>query len=923
MRPARMTVLLAAGLSTLLGLPAGTAAAEPPNYLYVNNAANSGCSDTGTGTQDVPYCSISAGARAVQPGQTVRIAPGLSYDEAVTIDRSGDPGKPITFSVETREGAPGSMDLNRPLTISGASHVVLRGWGTKKGVKVSRSDDVLLERLSGGDTEGSLVVGDRSTDVRVIRSGLSQARIEGGSQRTVLSRNLFGFGAVAGPAITIVDAPGTVITNNTVTGECGPIVSVAGGSTGSALFNNVLESVVVSGCRAPKEPQGGISVSQTAAEGTRADYNLITGTPGRTVIPYNWSGTAYPTLAEYQAATGQGAHDIVSPSRDGVGLIEGSPTIDSADATAPGALPTDLYGHPAEDDARVPNTGRDGGYLDRGAYEFGDVLSAVEPMELDRTWAPAGTQVTVKAATNSRWPTALVYTVDFGDGTAPVTTRQGAADRMTAAHVYTSPCECVVKVTAVNGIGTRVSASRPTRVGPAGPLTAAFTATPVLLPSDAPAADIAPFTLSIDPSTTAAPWQVSGVDVDFGDGASQHIDGLQPVRHTYRTSGDYEVSVTVTDVKGARSTSRRSVKVDYAPSGYVAVEPFRLLDTRTAHTPLRGGEPLAVQLPAGTAVPGHELSSGMTAAVLNVTVTDSTEEAHLTVWPAGQPRPASSNVNVVAGGTSANTVTVPVGTEGKVLAQLNSGSASLVIDFVGYYQPNAGERFTPLPPTRLRDTRASGVPLSESVFFTVKIAGLAGIPADATAVALNLTSTGATSNSHIAVYPDPAHRAATSNLNPEPGKDKSNQVIVPVGPQGIVALHINTGSTHVILDAVGYYGKDGKALFTPTLPRRLADTRNTGKVAPGTATTVSGLPADAVGAVLNITATDATAPTFLTAYGYGATRPEASSLNTRPDATVPNHVTTPVGEGGRVSIWNSHGGSTHVITDVLGYFTKK
>ncbi|MFD7835267.1 hypothetical protein [Streptomyces sp. NPDC059761] len=104
------------------------------------------------------------------------------------------------------------------------------------------------------------------------------------------------------------------------------------------------------------------------------------------------------------------------------------------------------------------------------------------------------------------------------------------------------------------------------------------------------------------------------------------------------------MSVTVTDVKGARSASRRSVKVDYAPSGYVAVEPFRLLDTRTAHTPLRGGEPLAVQLPAGTAVPGHEPSSGMTAAPLNVTVTDSTQEAHLTVWPAGQPRPASSNV---------------------------------------------------------------------------------------------------------------------------------------------------------------------------------------------------------------------------------------------------------------------------------------
>ncbi|WP_405959051.1 PKD domain-containing protein [Streptomyces sp. NBC_00868] len=919
MRPTRMTVLLTAGLVTLLGIPA-VAAAETPTDLYVNNGQGSGCRDSGAGTQDVPFCSISAAAKVVKPGQTVRIVSGADIDEAVTIDRSGDPGKPITFTTDARDGSRGWADLHQPLTISGASHVVLRGVDATKGVTVSRSDDVVLERISGSNS-GGLAVGEGSTDVRAIRSGLARVRIDGGSQRTVLSRNLIGFGENAASTLTVVDAPGTVITNNSISGECGPIVSVGGGSTGSALFNNVLNSIIVSGCRAPKEPMGGIAVAQAAAAGTRTDYNLITGNPGLTMVPYNWSGTGYRTLAEFQAASGQGAHDILTPSRDSVGLIEGSPTIDSADATAPGVLLTDRYENPAVDDPRVPNTGKDGGHLDRGADEFSDIMSAVEPMELDETWAPVGTKVTVKAATNSRWPTALVYTVDFGDGTAPVVTRQGDADHITAAHVYTSPCDCAVKVTAVNGIGTKVSASRSTKVAPAGPLTAAFTATAVLPRWDDPKGGT-PLTFAVDPSATAAPWQVSGVDVDFGDGASQHVDSLQAVRHTYPAFGDYKVSVTVADVKGTKSTSSRSVKVDYAPSGYVATEPFRLLDTRTTGAPLQGGEPLAVQLPTGTAVPGHELSAGMTAAVLNVTVTDSTEDAHLTVWPAGQTPPASSNVNVAAGGTSSNTVTVPVGLAGKVLAQLNSGRASVIVDFLGYYQPNIGQRFTPLPPTRLLDTRTTGAPLAESVFFTVKVAGLAGIPADATAVALNLTSTGATSNSHVVVYPDPAHQAATSNLNPEPGKDKSNQVIVPVGPQGTVALNINTGSTHVILDAVGYYGKDGKTLFTPTVPRRLADTRSTGKVAPGTATTVSGLPADAVGAVLNVTATDSTAPTFLTAYGYGATRPEASSLNTRPGATVPNHVTTPVGDGGRVSIWNSYGGSTHVITDLLGYFTK-
>ncbi|MFE5766536.1 hypothetical protein, partial [Streptomyces sp. NPDC056492] len=95
-----------------------------------------------------------------------------------------------------------------------------------------------------------------------------------------------------------------------------------------------------------------------------------------------------------------------------------------------------------------------------------------------------------------------------------------------------------------------------------------------------------------------------------------------------------------------------------------------------------------------------------------------------------------------------------------------------------------------------------------------------------------------------------------------------------------------------------------------------------GKLAPGATTTVTGIPANAIGAALNVTATDSTSPGFLTVYGYGSTRPDASSLNTRPGDTVPNHVTTPVGDGGRVTIANSWGGSTHVITDLLGWYTQ-
>ncbi|MFJ4775337.1 PKD domain-containing protein [Streptomyces sp. NPDC088762] len=917
MRPTRATVLLTAGLVTLLGVP-GASAAETPASLYVSNLPDAHCSDAGSGTQIAPFCTISAAAKVVRPGQTVRIKPGKTYDEAVTIDRSGEPGRPIAFVAEPGTGLGESLvqlNYGRLLTVNGASHVVLRGLFAQGGVQISRSVDVELDRsrVMRGRLD-SVLVTDGSADVRITRSRLTGARIEGGSQRTVLGRNMIGGGAR--PAVAAVDAPGTVITNNSLYGGCGGSLSLGGGSTGSALFNNLLHSEYNGTCA---DGSNGIAVSASAVSGTRADYNLTTDLPTHPVTPYRWSGTAYKDPAAFAAATGQGAHDILTPSAENVGTMDGSPTIDSGDPTAPGVLPSDLEGDPTADDPRVPNTGRDGGYVDRGAQESQDGLSQVW-MNLDQTHAPVGTTVQVQAVSDSRWPTAMSYRVDFGDGTAPVVTRQGNAAHGLAEHVYTSPCDCVVKVTAVNGAGQEVSTEQPAKVTAAGPLTADFTSKPVLPTADDPIGHIAPLTVHIGAlDATAAPWPVESMEVDFGDGTSDARDHLLNLQHTYSTPGEYQVKLSLRDSKGARSSVTKTVRADYAPSGYVATEPFRLLDSRTTGRPLRSGAANPVALPVGNWLPGHAFSGGMAAAVLNVTVTGATEDTHLTVWPSGQPRPTTSNVNVRAGGTSSNTVTVPVGADRQMAVQLNAGQAELIVDFVGYYQPGIGQRFSPITPTRLADTRAAGGAVAGGQTRTVKVAGVGGIPADATAVALNLTSTGTTANTHVIAYPDPAKRPTTSNLNPEPGKDKSNQAIVPVGPNGTVTLYNNAGSIHLVLDAVGYYGKDGKALFTPAVPKRLADTRTTGKLAPGATTTVAGLPAGALGAVLNVTATETTAPGFLTV--YGTTRTDASSLNTLPGLTVPNHVTTPVASG-RVNVFNSWGGSNHVITDLLGYFTQ-
>lgn len=83
---------------------------------------------------------------------------------------------------------------------------------------------------------------------------------------------------------------------------------------------------------------------------------------------------------------------------------------------------------------------------------------------------------------------------------------------------------------------------------------------------------------------------------------------------------------------------------------------------------------------------------------------------------------------------------------------------------------------------------------------------------------------------------------------------------------------------------------------------------------------VAGVPDTGVKAVvLNVTATEGTANSFVTVFPSGEDRPTASNLNFTPGASVPNLVIAKVGSGGAVSLFNRFG-SVHLIADVSGYF---
>lgn len=160
-----------------------------------------------------------------------------------------------------------------------------------------------------------------------------------------------------------------------------------------------------------------------------------------------------------------------------------------------------------------------------------------------------------------------------------------------------------------------------------------------------------------------------------------------------------------------------------------------------------------------------------------------------------------------------------------------------------------------------------------------------------------------------------------------------NLVTVKVSPTGVIDLYNNAGAVHLIADVAGWYGPEGGAvgaLYLPVDPARVLDTRTGlgaagGRVGAGAllvlqVTGRGGIPASGVSAVvLNVTVTEPTAVSFLTAWPAGDARPLASNLNCIPGQTVPNLVVVKVGEGGRVNLYNDIG-SVHVAGDVAGWY---
>ncbi|MEY2583367.1 MAG: hypothetical protein QOE09_3216 [Ilumatobacteraceae bacterium] len=380
---------------------------------------------------------------------------------------------------------------------------------------------------------------------------------------------------------------------------------------------------------------------------------------------------------------------------------------------------------------------------------------------------------------------------------------------------------------------------------------------------------------------------------------------------------------TVTPVPVAQPTA--------PATGLAPLAPARIVDTRFAvgGTRLVGGSITRLQVTGQGGVPGVAK-----AVLANVTLTAPSGSGFLTMWNCSSTRPDVSTLNFSANETVANAATIPLDSSGQLCA-FSSVSADLVIDVGGFYSASASGRYMPITPVRLMDSRDGlGTParIGGGTVVELPVVGVANIPKNASAVALNVTGILPSVDAFVTAFPC-GGVPPTSSLNPAAGKVTPNLVIAQVSPAGTVCFFSNV-DIDLAVDVVGYVAAGAANKFTPSTPFRFTDTRdafrtevNAGqagtRLAPSQTLVVQiagvrGVPANARAISANLTVADGMNKGFVTAFPCGDV-PTASNVNYEISSPVANAAELPLSSTGAICIYSSS--SAQVIIDVNGWWS--
>jgi dienelactone hydrolase len=375
--------------------------------------------------------------------------------------------------------------------------------------------------------------------------------------------------------------------------------------------------------------------------------------------------------------------------------------------------------------------------------------------------------------------------------------------------------------------------------------------------------------------------------------------------------------VAITSVISVPGSAERELASAAPIVRYQAIAPLRVLDTRSAIGTSKAGKTTSLLLDKTL----RQVPTDAAAVTLNVTVNDPDANGFVTVFPCGTSVPATSNVNFRAGQTIANLVIVRPNAVGAICLT-SSTPTHLIADLQGWFPTGT---FDPDElPIRTLDTRQTNTRVRGGSETVIAEAG-----ASDRAEVLNATVVDPADDGWLTVYPCGTKPPLASNVNFVAGHDAANLVIARPGETSGGWRVCARASTDVqlvidhqgqVLGNVGYSGITPMRVFDSRQPIGTASAARlvANKIVEVSFPIAAGMPTTASTAVLNVTATDASAGGFVTVFPCGSPPPTASNVNLDAASTVPNAVVTKIGPRGTVCVFTSS--PTHIVIDLQGWF---
>jgi hypothetical protein len=198
-------------------------------------------------------------------------------------------------------------------------------------------------------------------------------------------------------------------------------------------------------------------------------------------------------------------------------------------------------------------------------------------------------------------------------------------------------------------------------------------------------------------------------------------------------------------------------------------------------------------------------ATGISAALVNLTVVHAATGGYLAVAADGQPLRATSAMNFPAVNAASNLAIVPVGPDGSIKIYNGSGgSIQLIVDVQAYYslgsKPASTGSVVAGSAARLVDTRIGlGVPRGALGPGRSIVFGLVEPSAQGALLTLTITRPAAGGYLSLAIAGS-STAASTSVLNFSAGQTRANLTVTGLGPSGLTITNHSAGAVDVIVD---------------------------------------------------------------------------------------------------------------------------